>query len=176
MEAAIEGNGLGRWFRKTAKVPAFVDEDDDDVDKDQLKAYLDWKASDGKAKLLLMNSILSEPTSIIKGKTTALAMWEALEHQYQGTGEVLLWNCVESYCRIDYNQFNDITKYRTAFDEARQRLVSLEKTDIKDWHSIIFVMGLSKDFPEWAQRQRAALRSKTPPTLEAWKISSMRHV
>ena len=79
-----------------------------------------------------MNSILSEPTGVIKGKTTALEMWEALEHQYQGTGEVLLWNCVEAYCRIDYNQFNDITKYRTTFNEARQRLVLLERTDIED--------------------------------------------
>ena len=41
MEAAIEGNGLSKWFRKTAKRLAFVDKDDDDADEVKLKAYLD---------------------------------------------------------------------------------------------------------------------------------------
>ena len=167
IEAAVEGHSLGRWLRKKAKVPDQVDEDDEKADAEKLKIWLEWKAGDGKTKLLIMNSILAEPSSVIKGKTTALAMWEALEHQYHGTGEVLLWSCIENYCRIDFDQYNDITKYRSAFNDARSRLENLKKTDIKDWHSIIYVMGLSKEYPEWAQRQRAALRSKTPPTLEA---------
>jgi hypothetical protein len=120
---------------------------------------LDWNAGDGKTKLLIMDSILIEPSSIIKGKTTALAMWEALEHQYHGTGEALLWSCIKNY--------HYITKYRSAFNDTPTRLESLKKTGIKDWHSIIYVMGLSKEYPKWAQRQGATLRSKTPPTLEA---------
>ena len=79
---------------------------------------------------------------------------------------MLLWNCIESYCRIEFDQFGDITKYRSAFNDVKARLISLEKTDIKDWHAIIYVMGLLKQYPEWAQRQRAALRSKSSPQLE----------
>ena len=80
MEAAIKGNRLGKCFRKNAKVPAFIDEDDEDVNKEELKVYQEQDELDRKAQLLIMNSILADPASIVIGKPTALAIQEALEH------------------------------------------------------------------------------------------------
>ena len=82
IEAVIKGNGLGKQFRKIVKVPVFVNKDNEKVDKDKLKVYLEQEEFDAKAQLLIMNSTLSEPTGVIKGKTTALEIQEALEHQY----------------------------------------------------------------------------------------------
>lgn len=167
MNATIKGHGLGKYINSRYKAPAYVDEFDDKVDQEALKKYMEWEAGDSKTQILIRNGISVEATAIVKGTKNALEMWEALEQQYNGTGEVLLWNCVESYCHIDYDNFNDITAYTSEFKDARSRLEGLKKTDIKDWHSIIYVMGLSKEFPAWAQRQRAALRSSSPPNLDA---------
>ena len=79
-----------------------------------------------------MNSLYSSPLRVIKGKKTVLEMWEALEHEYAGTGEVLLYSCIENYARIDFNQYNDVLKYRSAFTDVRNKLESLGKTNIKD--------------------------------------------
>ena len=77
-------------------------------------------------------------------------MQEALEHKYTGTREVLLYSYIENYARIDFNQYNDVLKYRLAFTDVRNKLESLGKTDIKDQYPIMFVIGLLKDFSEWA--------------------------
>lgn len=67
-----------------------------------------------------------------------------------------------AYCRIDFDKYGEIT----AFNNAKARPISLQKTDIADWHAIIYVMGLSKQDHEMAQRLCAALGSENPLTLE----------
>ena len=97
-----------------------------------------------------MNSLYSGPLRVIKGKKTVLEIQEALEHKYTGTKEVLLYSYIENYARIDFNQYNDVSKYRSAFTDVRNKLESLRKIDIKDQYPIMFVIGLLKDFPEQA--------------------------
>ena len=97
-----------------------------------------------------MNSLYSGPLRVIKRKKTVLEIQEALEHKYTRTEEVLLYSYIENYARIDFNQYNDVLKYRLAFTDVRNKLESLGKIDIKDQYPIMFVIGLLKDFPEWA--------------------------
>ena len=80
IEATIKGNRLGKYFRKNTKVPAFVDKDDEDVNKEELKVYQEQDELDRKAQLLIINSILTNPTSIVIGKPTTLTIQEALKH------------------------------------------------------------------------------------------------
>ena len=80
IEAVIKGNRLRKYFRKNTKVPAFVDEDDEDVNKEELKVYQEQDELDRKAQLLIINSILADPASIVIGKPTALTIQEALKH------------------------------------------------------------------------------------------------
>ena len=110
LEAASQGHGLEQYYRKKARIPKGVDEDDEGTDEKELELWEKWKAGDGKAKTLIINSVFQEPMSIIKGKKTALEMWEALEHQYKGTGKVLSYTYIEDYVQINFNQFNDIHK------------------------------------------------------------------
>ena len=39
IEAVIKGNRLGKYFRKNTNIPTFVDEDNEDVNKEELKVY-----------------------------------------------------------------------------------------------------------------------------------------
>ena len=74
IEAVIKGNRLGKCFRKNTKVPTFVDEDDEDINKEELKVYQEQDKLDRKAQLLIINSILTNPTSIVIGKPTTLTI------------------------------------------------------------------------------------------------------
>jgi hypothetical protein len=115
VEDAIQGSGLKRWIREGLDIPEEVDIFSKNANPEQAKLWTAWENGDGRAKVLIKNSLTIDCVSTATDKKTALEMWQALEHKYNGTGEVLLWNCIEDYCRIDYDAYNDINKFLATF-------------------------------------------------------------
>ncbi|CZS92400.1 uncharacterized protein RAG0_02842 [Rhynchosporium agropyri] len=109
-------------------------------------------------KLAITLNCKAGPLAHTTGKTTALDMWEALQAQYEGRGNVLVYNAIQDYVKLQYNDFNSLEKFVVAFKLSIVKLESLKMAPPPAWHPIMFIAAVSEKWPIWAERQRSLLR------------------
>ncbi|XMA07536.1 hypothetical protein WAI453_000327 [Rhynchosporium graminicola] len=51
-------------------------------------------------KLAITLNYKAGPLAHTTGKTTALDMWEALQAQYEGGGNILVYNAIQDYVKL----------------------------------------------------------------------------
>ena len=120
-----------------------------------------------KMKSIIWNSCnKSETWNLIYQKNSALAMWNALQAQYEGKGYILKYNALEHYLSMKLEDYKNITAFNAAFNESisARANIDMEKTPRND--EMFYVMLVSPQYPIWAERQRYSARNFiTTPTL-----------
>ncbi|XMA13681.1 hypothetical protein WAI453_006472 [Rhynchosporium graminicola] len=167
-------NGISKFLNVKSRdhVPKEVDEWDDEVDDKALKKWQDWESGESQMKLAITLNCKAGPLAHTTGKTTALDMWEALQAQYEGGGNVLVYNAIQDYVKLQYNDFNSLEKFIIAFKLSIVKLETLMMAPPPAWHPIMFIAAVSEKWPIWAERQRSLLRvssSNNPDTTEKAK-------
>jgi hypothetical protein len=64
------------------------------ADKTARQDLEDWRAMDAKALMAIRNNIQGRPTEAIRGKSTALDVWNALQITYDGKGGMLIYHAI----------------------------------------------------------------------------------
>jgi hypothetical protein len=134
-------------------------------DEATIVAYKKWKAGNANACLAIAINILGQPQQVIADCVTAKDMWETLKSQYEGKGHNLKQQHITKLTGIRSDNYNDITSFVIEFKSLVAKLSALKSEAPADWYIIMFIQALSNEFPAWAERQRSAARSSTPPTL-----------
>lgn len=158
-----ESNDISKFVDPESKnhIPKEVGEWDSKASKDEREIWKEWKAGEARMKLAITLNCKSGPLQHTVGLTTALDMWEALQHQYEGSGNVLLYNAIQDYNKIAYEDFNNLEKFVVAFKLTITKLNSLQSSPPLEWHPIMFIAKVSDKWPVWAERQRSNLRAST---------------
>uniref|UniRef100_A0A1E1L9Q9 GAG-pre-integrase domain-containing protein n=1 Tax=Rhynchosporium agropyri TaxID=914238 RepID=A0A1E1L9Q9_9HELO len=109
-------------------------------------------------KLAITLNCKAGPLAHTTSKTTALDIWEALQAQYEGGGNILVYNAIQDYVKLQYNDFNSLEKFIIAFKLSIIKLETLIIAPPPAWHPIMFIAAVSEKWPIWAERQRSLLR------------------
>ena len=99
------------------------------------------------------------PLSHTNDSMTALQMWEALQHQYEGSGTVLRYNAIQTYVTMNYGDFASLEEFVVAFKLSIAKLKSLDIAAPKEWNPVMFIAACATKWPIWAERQRSNLRN-----------------
>ena len=154
LDLALSHN-LSRYLRSKSKVLEAVDEDDDDVDENALKLWNRWASSDAKLRGMIRSSCeKGEPQQLIQKKPTALAMWLALEAQYEGKGFVLKYNAYENHIHMKLDDYRDITAFNIAFNNSIETMTELQMDTTPTLYPMVYIMAVAPSYPMWAERQR----------------------
>lgn len=173
--AAISAS-LNRWITPNLSVPDKVDEFDDSVADDKLANYIGWKQCDARTKSLILNSCSSTPQRQIVGCVTALEMWERLEQQYEGSGVVLFYQAYVAFFNLKCEDHKDIPSYVLAFRETLKKLQEAmrEEDHLPDtFITTQFIVGLSKKYSLWGDRQRANQGTEHTKNLEPTTLEDL---
>jgi hypothetical protein len=120
-----------------------------------------------QALLLIRQNLTEEPLSLIFDETDPFKALATLKSAYEGTGPVLRQNLYLEFHSIKFEHYNFLTGFISTFKTYLSKLLNvgakIEDIDQKT----VFIAALTNSYPVWAERQRSALRTATPPTLES---------
>ena len=164
-----KSNGIAKFLHEKSrtKKPQEVDEWDDDVKEEDLKKWQDWETGESQMKLAITLNCKAGPLGHTQGKSTALDMWESLQHQYEGSGTVLEYNAIQTYVSMKYDDYTSLEKFVVAFKLSIAKLDALEIAPPQQWNPVMFIAACSERWPIWAERQRSNLRSATTKAKKA---------
>jgi hypothetical protein len=120
-----------------------------------------------QALLIIRQNLTEEPLSLIFDKTDPFDALSTLSASYQGTGPVLRQQLYLEFHGIRFEYYNSLNEFISAFKGYISKLSNVgAKIDDID-QKTIFIAALAASYPIWADRQRSALRTTSPPTLDS---------
>ena len=163
IENLLDVNGLGRFISAKAKPPNEVDDEDENGSPEYTK-WKEWKASDSKAKLILLYNVDKSLVGLIRGKKTAKEMMDSLNQRYEGSGWVTKYHALVEFYTIKYDDFDSLTEFIVAYRNAIEKMETLEIHPQQPLHyTMLFIAALSTKFEIWAERQRSLARTAAKP-------------
>ncbi|EKD11974.1 hypothetical protein MBM_09837 [Drepanopeziza brunnea f. sp. 'multigermtubi' MB_m1] len=164
-----KSNRISKYINPKSRslIPMEVDECDDTVKAEDLQRWLDWDTGESQMKLAITLNCKAGPLGHTQGKATALDMWEALQHQYEGSGTVLEYNAIQTYVTAKYEDFSSLEQFVMAFKTSITKLEALDIAPPAQWNPVMFIAACSEKWPMWAERQRSNLRMATTKNKKA---------
>ena len=119
------------------------------------------------ALFIIRQNISEKPLNLILTELDPLDAYTKLKAAYEGSGPVIRQQLYIQIHQLKLEQFkNNLTAFISKFESLITQLRAvgsvIQDTDLK----ILFISIVSKQFPIWAERQRANLRNTNPPSLE----------
>ena len=142
-------NGLIKYIRPNQQIPKEYkfDDEDDKSTPEQIKAWEDWEAGDARMKLAFQFNVIGTPSAVIQGKKYALDCWTALKDQYEGKGNVLKYNAIQTFIRLRYDKFSSLENFIVGFKQCVEKLKTLKTAPPEEWFPWVFIDCLTKEFP-----------------------------
>ena len=125
IENLLDVNGLGRFISAKAKPPNEVDDEDENGSPEYTK-WKEWKASDSKAKLILLYNVDRSLFGLIRGKKSAKEMMDYLNQRYEGSGWVTKYRALVEFYTIKYDDFDSLTEFIVAYRNVIEKMETLE--------------------------------------------------
>nr|XP_029712501.1 uncharacterized protein LOC115257203 [Aedes albopictus] len=117
--------------------------DADEVDEDE---FAEWKATDRKARVTLVLLLEDSQLALVKGKSTARGVFEALRNFHQKTSRSVRVSLLKKLCSTNLPENGDLEQHLMTIDETLDRLTAAGTDLDKDTQICMLLRSLPPSF------------------------------